>query len=125
MKCIKWSSLSKNQLIISKLYSVTIRKYIIINSYYCSYQKVCSHMFMSLQLRIIAFDSAVSYQTDESTVIINMVRNENPPIFIEEPYVTTIAESFAIGQSVYRITATDADGVSCSCLLGDNTFVIE
>ena len=69
-------------------------------------------MFMSLQLRIIAFDSAVSYQTDESTVIINMVRNENPPIFIEEPYVTTIAESFAIGQSVYRITATDADGVS-------------
>ncbi|KAK3089813.1 hypothetical protein FSP39_006721 [Pinctada imbricata] len=60
-------------------------------------------------LRLQVYDSAVSYQTDETTVSISMIRNENPPIFIEEPYVTTVSESFGIGQSIYRITATDAD----------------
>ena len=41
-----------------------------------------------------------------------MLRNDNEPIFLEEPYELVLSESTIIGTSVYRITANDADGVS-------------
>lgn len=64
------------------------------------------------QLRVTAFDTAVQSQVAEALVSINMIRNENPPIFVNEPYTTTVPESLGLGSSVYKISATDADNVS-------------
>lgn len=59
-----------------------------------------------------AFDTAVQSQIAEALVSINMIRNENPPIFVSEPYTTTVPESISLGSSIYKISATDADNVS-------------
>lgn len=59
-----------------------------------------------------AFDTAVQSQIAEALVSINMIRNENPPIFVNEPYTTTVPESISLGSSIYKISATDADNVS-------------
>ena len=64
------------------------------------------------QLRVGAYDSLVDYDVATSTVLIQVVRNPNEPIFREEPYQITLPESTAIGLSIYRVTANDADGVS-------------
>lgn len=68
-----------------------------------------------------AFDTAVQSQIAEALVSINMIRNENPPIFVNEPYTTTVPESISLGSSIYKISATDADNVSTEYL----TFIEE
>lgn len=52
------------------------------------------------------------YEVATATVLITVTRNENEPIFLEEPYQVALPESTIVGTSVYRITANDADGVS-------------
>jgi hypothetical protein len=42
-------------------------------------------------------------------VTIFVVRNNNPPVFLNLPYTTQIEETSNIGRSVYRVTTTDAD----------------
>ena len=42
-------------------------------------------------------------------VIINVIRNDNPPVFINEPYTVNIASSQVAGAFVIQVTATDAD----------------
>lgn len=59
-----------------------------------------------------AYDSLVPYEVATATVLITVTRNENEPIFLEEPYQVALSESTIVGTSVYRITANDADGVS-------------
>ncbi|KAJ8318063.1 hypothetical protein KUTeg_003154 [Tegillarca granosa] len=61
-------------------------------------------------LRVAAYDSLVSNQITTATVIIGVTRNDNPPIFQNEPYRVNVPESFAIGTSLIQITATDLDG---------------
>ncbi|XP_076458561.1 protocadherin Fat 4-like [Babylonia areolata] len=61
-------------------------------------------------LRVRAFDSAFPTQVAETDVSIFVLRNDNPPIFQNEPYSVFLDESFPIGQSVENVLATDADG---------------
>ncbi|XP_035826841.1 protocadherin Fat 4, partial [Aplysia californica] len=45
----------------------------------------------------------------QATVVVNVIRNQNPPIFINEPYEAQLAQNAFIGVSVAQVTATDAD----------------
>lgn len=65
-----------------------------------------------LQLRVGAYDSSVPYDVSSTTCQISVLRNENEPIFLEEPYEVNLLESTTVGTSIYRVTAEDADGVS-------------
>ncbi|XP_046579035.1 protocadherin Fat 4-like [Haliotis rubra] len=60
-------------------------------------------------LRVKAHDSAFMSQTATATISIFIARNDNPPIFIREPYTIELPEEFALGQRVINITAEDAD----------------
>ncbi|GFR89571.1 protocadherin Fat 4 [Elysia marginata] len=51
--------------------------------------------------------SNVAAQT--ATVQVNVFRNQNTPVFINTPYATTVQENTGVGQSIFRVTATDAD----------------
>lgn len=42
-------------------------------------------------------------------VTINIQRNNNPPVFINEVYTEDITDSFFLGANILRVTATDAD----------------
>ena len=65
---------------------------------------------INYRLRVGAYDSVIPYDVATSTVSITVLRNDNEPIFLEEPYQLTLSESTVVGTSVYRITANDADG---------------
>ena len=73
-----------------------------------------SHMTMCFQLRVQAYDSAFPTQVAETDVTIFVVRNDNPPIFQNEPYTAVLDEDFPIGQNMENVLATDADGVSAA-----------
>ena len=45
----------------------------------------------------------------EARVQITVTRNQNDPVFINDPYEVTISESRAVGSSIYAVTATDPD----------------
>ena len=60
---------------------------------------------------MIGYDSAAPLQQATSEVFITVIRNQNPPIFRNEPYQVTISDTQAIGSSIIRITAEDADNV--------------
>lgn len=42
-------------------------------------------------------------------VTITVIRNQNPPVFINTPYDTTIARTATAGLKVVQVAATDAD----------------
>ena len=59
----------------------------------------------------------------QATVIVNVIRNLNAPEFINEPYVSQVAQNALVGTSVVQVTATDADAsVSCSGFLSHSLF---
>ena len=64
------------------------------------------------QLRVGAYDDKVSHQVATTTVLISVTRNPNQPEFQNLPYQVTLQETTLVGTSVYRINATDRDGVS-------------
>jgi len=64
------------------------------------------------QLRVGAYDTGAPSDVASTTCSINVLRNENEPIFQEEPYEVNLYESTPVGTSIYRVTATDEDGVS-------------
>lgn len=44
-----------------------------------------------------------------ATVTINVIRNQNTPYFINEPYSRLIQENLPTGTSIYQVTARDND----------------
>lgn len=64
----------------------------------------------SLQMRVTARDLGTPQLSSVPIeVTIFVVRNNNPPVFVNLPYTTQIEETSNIGRSVYRVTTTDAD----------------
>ncbi|KAL3878038.1 hypothetical protein ACJMK2_035674 [Sinanodonta woodiana] len=49
---------------------------------------------------------------EDATVFIQVQRNQNPPVFINDPYRVTIPETRPIGDIVAQFTVQDADTVS-------------
>lgn len=64
------------------------------------------------QLRVRAYDTAYPTETATATVNIGVSRNENPPVFGQNPYRITINETVGVGTCILDVDATDADGVS-------------
>lgn len=65
-------------------------------------------------MTVIARDNGVpSLQSQNSaTVTINVIRNNQPPVFQNTPYVQSVSQSTTQNTPVFQVTATDADVVS-------------
>lgn len=59
-----------------------------------------------------ATSSGLRTQTVEAYLNITVTRNENGPIFQLLPYEDRIEDTVTLSESVFKVTATDADGVS-------------
>ncbi|XP_035826838.1 protocadherin Fat 4-like [Aplysia californica] len=79
----------------------------------------------SYRLVVTAYDTAFPQQQATAEVNIFVVRNENPPFFINEQlYSVDISEDFAIGDFVIAVTALDNDNDTIRySLLGDETAI--
>ena len=64
----------------------------------------------------MAYDSVYPDNRATSTVAITVSRNPNAPKFTENSYEKTVDEKVALGASIMRISATDADKV-CTLVL--------
>ncbi|XP_076458559.1 protocadherin Fat 1-like [Babylonia areolata] len=64
----------------------------------------------SFVVNVIASDNAPSPRSSAPVkVTINILRNNNPPQFINEPYSASFTSSIAVGTSLLTVTATDSD----------------
>ena len=61
------------------------------------------------QFSVEVSDQSNPVRTATAGVIIDVVRDEQPPRFINEPYSTSIVETREIGSQVYQVTAIDSD----------------
>lgn len=62
-----------------------------------------------MQLIVRLSDGAGRVAAQSATVTINVVRNQNTPFFVNEPYSRLIQENLPTGTSIYQVTARDAD----------------
>ena len=61
-------------------------------------------------LLITATDHGTRPLNSSVYLIVNVTdRNDNAPIFLNEPYATTVMENKAAPAAVFTVTATDAD----------------
>lgn len=61
------------------------------------------------QFSVEVSDQSNPVRTATAGVIIDIVRDEEPPRFINEPYSTSTLETRAIGTQIYQVTAIDID----------------
>ena len=61
------------------------------------------------QFSVEVSDQSNPVRTATAGVIIDVVRDEQPPRFINEPYSTSVIETRALGSQVYQVTAIDSD----------------
>lgn len=71
-------------------------------------------------------DQSNPVKTATSNCIFDIVRDQQPPVFIRTPYQVNILENRQVGERIYTVTATDGDlrgsivyGVSADFLTGD------
>ncbi|WAQ96421.1 FAT4-like protein [Mya arenaria] len=60
-------------------------------------------------LTVALADQAGRSNVNTATLTINVIRNQNTPYFINLPYRIDISESTALSQSIFTVTALDAD----------------
>lgn len=68
---------------------------------------MCILWFWQLIVRLS--DGAGRVAAQSATVTINVIRNQNTPYFINEPYTRLIQENLPTGTSIYQVTARDND----------------
>lgn len=68
---------------------------------------MCIILFWQLIVRLS--DGAGRVAAQSATVTINVIRNQNTPYFINEPYSRLIQENLPTGTSIYQVTARDND----------------
>ena len=66
--------------------------------------------FHFFQFRVQTYDSADPSRIDTSNVTISVIQNPSGPVFLQDPYRTTISDKHALGALVMNTTAVDADG---------------
>lgn len=54
-----------------------------------------------------------SRSSDETTLNIRLIRNDNAPVFGSKLYTVAILQNFTVGQTVTSVQATDNDPVVC------------
>jgi len=64
-----------------------------------------------LQLTVRAYDLGTPQRetNQRASVSVSILRNNNPPVFIFTPYSTTISKDQGTTNSIYTVTANDAD----------------
>ncbi|XP_041364043.1 protocadherin Fat 4-like [Gigantopelta aegis] len=68
-----------------------------------------SLMVDTVQYLVLWVQATDGHQTATVDVNIFVIRNQNPPIFIAEPYGIELREDFSLGSSFFNVTAVDAD----------------
>lgn len=62
-----------------------------------------------MSVRAIDFGSPQLTSSEAASVTINVIRNNNGPVFQNTPYSSDISLNVGSGTSVFQVTATDAD----------------
>ena len=71
------------------------------------------------QMRAQAYDLGTPQLTgSEVNVTVFVTRNNNPPFFINAPYIATLDETANFGTFVYDTSAADSDTVVGTSVLG-------
>ena len=70
------------------------------------------YFIIFLQLTVDAYDKATPDIWGSATILINVRRNENKPVFNEVHYVASINTSLAQCVPIVTVAAEDTDGVS-------------
>lgn len=70
-----------------------------INSYLYIKWRLC----VVLQLNIRACDNNTPQKCDQATGQVRMIRQHFPPVFVEQPYSTTLTELRDAGASIFRV----------------------
>ena len=68
-------------------------------------------------------DQRVNEKFDNATVIVNVVRNNFIPTFVDQPYLFGLSENTAVGTSVYRVSAVDQDLSAAVSSISGTTFL--
>ena len=68
---------------------------------------------VAVQFQAVASDQGTPALTasPSATVVINVQRNRNPPIFVNEPYSASVNFNAGPGTSIFPVLANDADPV--------------
>ena len=65
------------------------------------------YFFSKISVR--ASDQRIPERVDDSVVVVDIIRDRNPPQFIREPYQVQINDNQALNQTIYTVSAVDQD----------------
>ena len=65
--------------------------------------------FLMLQINVQARDLGAPARYGYAVCTVSMQRNFNPPVFVQPSYSATIMETYALGDTILRVNATDRD----------------
>lgn len=65
--------------------------------------------FPLFQLSVRASDQRVPERVDDSVIIIDILRDQFPPIFQNEPYAFSITDNQPLNTSIFQVSAFDQD----------------
>lgn len=72
----------------------------------------CTRVIFLLQFEVLAQDRGrTSLTSQPSPVVIDILKNQNPPVFSQSQYTAAFNEDEPVGYTVIRIAASDADTV--------------
>ena len=68
---------------------------------------------MAYVVAVFAVDAGNPPLSAETTLVVNVTdSNDNPPMFLENPYQATVPENISVGTSILTVQAVDADSTS-------------
>lgn len=63
-----------------------------------------------LQFQVVATDKGrTPLLSLPASVSIDVIKNQNPPVFVNKPYNRTVNENTPVGNTIIRISAVDVD----------------
>ena len=91
------------------------------DEYWCYFQ----FLLQLFQMKAQAYDLGTPQLTgSEVNVTVFVTRNNNPPFFINAPYIATVDETANFGTFVYDSSAADSDNVVSSFILYSYEYLI-
>jgi len=68
-----------------------------------------NNVYIYLQVSIVARDGGVPPLSVQGLVVVNILRNRNPPFFLSEPYTRSVDRNLATGTFILQVSADDLD----------------
>lgn len=72
------------------------------------------------QISVRASDQRNPVGIDDSVVVVNIIRDQNPPVFISEPYEVSVLDSQTLNTSIFTVRAVDQDLRVCAVSLASS-----